>query len=685
MNFDRGFCKALGLLCLLCLPLAVRSVPLRPETEASLKAKGHFEDARAALRDAEIRGVNQPTPYPVDLKAMRDMDRTDLHVLTILVDFEDNPADTALYPAGHYEELLYSAGTYPTGSLRDYYLENSYGDVHIVGEAVGWYRMPHPYSYYTDGNYGFGGYPYNAQKLTEDAVYAADPDVDFSLYDNDGDGYVDALFVVHAGPGAEQTGSPNDIWSHAWVTYNVPYVDGVRVLSYSQEPDDGVIGVFCHELGHALFGLPDLYDYDYDSYGTGMWSLMSGGVWAGGGVTPVHLDAWSKIEAGFVEPVTVVSDETGVFIPQVETNGIIYRLWTQGDADQQYFLVENRQPVGFDTFLPGGGLLIYHIEEHWGNNSNQWYPGYVNYGHYLVAVEQADGDWDLERYWNSGDAGDPWPGSSGNTSFDLYSTPDSRDYDFAATQVAVRNISPSSEVMTADFEVGIFFPHGREIVLTPEAGGIVLPDEGGSFTYHVEAVNYDSTSVQTDVWFNVILPDGGIFGPLGDPHSVNLPAAGGLEADFTQFVPPRSPSGQYTFVGYIGTYPAVIEDSSFFHFTKGAANGVGNGSFNPDGWTSEGGFEIFRETPPGQFILSSAFPNPFNPVTTIRFELPQAARVTLDVYDVNGRCVATLVEGYRHGGSYEAAFDASDLASGVYVYHLTAGEYTATGKMVLMK
>ncbi|MBU0518491.1 immune inhibitor A, partial [bacterium] len=220
MTFERRFVSAVLGLCLVLVLLW--GVPLHPDTEAQLRQTDQFQAVRAALLDAHTSGVNQPTTRPIDIRQMSNMDRLELRVLTILVDFEDNPANATQYPVEHYEELLYSVDTFPTGSPADYYLENSYDDVHITGEVVGWYRMPESYAYYVDNNYGFGSYPQNSQRLTEDAVAAADPDIDFSQYDNDNDGYVDALFVVHAGPGAEQTGSTANIWSHAWVTHNVP-------------------------------------------------------------------------------------------------------------------------------------------------------------------------------------------------------------------------------------------------------------------------------------------------------------------------------------------------------------------------------------------------------------------------------------------------------------------------------
>jgi hypothetical protein len=88
---------------------------------------------------------------------------------------------------------------------------------------------------------------------------------------------------------------------------------------------------------------------------------------------------------------------------------------------------------------------------------------------------------------------------------------------------------------------------------------------------------------------------------------------------------------------------------------------------------------------PTAFALAVASPNPFNPTTTLRFSLPEASHVTLAVFDVTGRQVAQLVNGMQDAGQHSVTFDGSNLASGVYLYRLTAGLNTATGKMVLLK
>ncbi len=439
--------KFLLICCIVPFTASLSAVPMSPELENRLKREGRHDAVIQELIEARTKGVDEPNPRPFRAHAG---DRATLNAIAICVDFSDHVAYTSIE---HYDSLLSSLGTYATGSMRDFFLENSYNNIDVVTTVVGWLRMPETYDYYVDGQYGFGSYPQNAQRMAEDAVWAADSLVDFSQFDNGGDGYVDALFIVHAGPGAEQTGNPNDIWSHAWRTVNVPYVDSVYAYRYSTEPEDGRVGVFAHEAGHAVFGLPDLYDYDYDSRGVGRWTLMAGGSWNGGGNRPAHLDAWCKIDAGFVSPQIPATDQTGVIFPRVEDYPLIYKLWTDGVPGLQFFVVENRQRVGFDNGLPGHGMLIYHVDEMQDHNNNQWYPGYTNHGHYLVALEQADGLWELEKNINSGDFGDPYPGETDNRAYNDSTIPDSKDYWFNTTFVAVENISDSGDTMTADIKV----------------------------------------------------------------------------------------------------------------------------------------------------------------------------------------------------------------------------------------
>lgn len=376
--------------------------------------------------------------------------------LVLLVDFSDKAGTRT---QAHFDDMMFSLGAYATGSMRDFYREASYGVLDVVGvvsgsggPTAGWYRAPQPKSYYTDGNYGFGGYPKNAQKLVEEAIALADPNVDFSLYDNDGDGVVDALVVICAGSGAEQTGNVNDIWSHKWsITPQVR--DGVTIDRYFMAPEDGRVGVMAHELGHLLMGWPDLYDTDYSSAGTGAWDLMAGGSWNGGGDKPAHPTSWCKTRVEWINPTVLWNVTQSVNIPPYATNAVAYKLPIGSAASQEYFLVSNRQQAGFDGAMPGEGMIIEHIDDTKNNNTDE--------NHYLVDVMQADGRRDLNLNANRGDATDPFP-IAANASFTGSSSPNSNAYSGAASNISVTNIARVGDNVTADIQVGIGAAAGKQ-------------------------------------------------------------------------------------------------------------------------------------------------------------------------------------------------------------------------------
>ncbi|GAB4026879.1 M6 family metalloprotease domain-containing protein [Spirosoma koreense] len=364
-----------------------------------------------------------------------------VRVVVVLVNFTDKAISQ---PASHYKDLFFSLGVVPTGSVREYYREVSHNIVDIQGEVVGPVTLSHPMSYYAHGDSGTGAATPNARTMAREAAQLANPLVNFGVYDNDGDGYVDAYIVIHAGSGAEQTGSVNDIWSHKWVLPSAYAVDGKTIYAYLTVPQDCRLGVCAHELGHLLFGFPDLYDSDYSSEGIGNWCLMSGGSWNGGGDRPAHPSAWCKVKQGWV---TVVNQTTNasVSIPDVKSSFKVHRLWKNGAAGTEYFLVENRQKTGFDDHLPAGGLLVWHIDDAVAENTNE--------AHYKVALMQADGNRDLELDHNRGDGGDVFPGTGNKRTFSGSSTPNSNSYAGSGTCVAVTNISDSGPTMTAKFQV----------------------------------------------------------------------------------------------------------------------------------------------------------------------------------------------------------------------------------------
>jgi immune inhibitor A len=362
--------------------------------------------------------------------------RGTVRVLVVLVDFADQPMAQSRQ---HFEELFFSTGVLPNGSVKEYFHEVTNGLIDIAGEVVGPYRMPRTLAEYANNDSGTSLTEPNARTMARDAAVAADAAVNFSPYDNDANGYVDAFIVIHAGPGGEVTGNVNHIWSHKWVLAGSPYVaDGTRIYAYLTVPEDARIGVCSHELGHLLFGWPDLYDTDYSSSGLGNWCLMAGGSWNGDGEIPAHPSAWCKVSQGWVSVVNQASNAI-VRVADVKDERVVYRLWKNGMVGREYFLVENRQRTRYDRDLPGDGLLVFHIDESIETNSDETHP--------KVRLLQADGLRELERGTSRGDGADPYPGSEKNTALEKNTNPNSRSYTRRDTYVAITDIGESGPVM----------------------------------------------------------------------------------------------------------------------------------------------------------------------------------------------------------------------------------------------
>jgi M6 family metalloprotease-like protein len=362
----------------------------------------------------------------IDIASYRFVADT-LKVLGIMVEWINRPGT---YSRGTFDSLFFSRDVWALGSIADYYHEVSYGQVAIAGEVIDWY----------DAGWYEVGFDF------ESLLPLLDPVIDYSQFDGNNDGDVDAVTFIRSGNGMEDSGDWHDIWSHAYVyapgTGPGPF-DGVYVSRWNTSPETrplrdslnprnftGVdtlnrIRVFCHELAHC-FGLHDLYDYDdkldtmtyftpgdYNDHPLVDWCVMGYGGYgllSIGYQPPSHLCGWSKKELGWIDPI--------VLAPGTYNDLVIYNIETANDSslyqlpiratEGEYFLLEYRNrgsAAKFDKwdsdfsvfFWPDltygsdpleRGLLITHIDD---SVATPWFSnnGTPEFPHYSVAVEDA--------------------------------------------------------------------------------------------------------------------------------------------------------------------------------------------------------------------------------------------------------------------------------------------------------
>ena len=387
--------------------------------------------------------------------SIRDMRSTIFTLPVLLVEYPDYGAvtDQDVIDNLFNEEGYGHPGYSGSGSFKDFYLEISYGQFTPIATVSQWFTAPNNHNYYADSENNSSQRTRQLVRAIVDSAEAAG--MDWAQFDNDGDGSVEGLTIVHAGPGAEQ-GDLSNIWSHRWNLGNLAVqYDGVLISDYCINPEiqSGnvtAIGVICHEFGHIL-GLPDLYDTDYSSSGAGKLALMASGSWGTAGNTPWYpsaMNAWSKLEMGWGNNVLLNTDLQNIDIEQSFSNNTVYRINNQND-NTEYWLVENRQRRGTDINMYSPGLLFWHIDT---EKTNGWSPN-NDEPHYGVGLEQADGLFDLENDGAS-DAGDPYPGSTGNHKLSRCTTPNSNSYYDLPSFVSIENISEPDSIMTFDLSFG---------------------------------------------------------------------------------------------------------------------------------------------------------------------------------------------------------------------------------------
>ncbi|MDA3910592.1 MAG: M6 family metalloprotease domain-containing protein [Bacteroidales bacterium] len=371
-------------------------------------------------------------------------------LLVILANFSDS---SPLYTQSQLDQPMNQTNYSGKGCLNEYFYEASFGQLDIQITVTNWVQVGNTHDYYApESKWG---------EFAFDAISAADASLDFSQYDNDNDGTVEAIAIIHQGAGQEASYDTNDIWSHMWTLEEAGYsavqrvFDGVELNTYICQAEDdatgniNTIGMMAHEIGHLL-GAPDFYDTDYtnpDYRGTGFWDLQADGSWNGTpmGSQPAHPNIFTKIYYYNWLEASELSSPITINMLATDLGEQAYYFTTTNT--NEYFLIENRQHTGFNSMVPGAGLLIYHVDQdyidaHFEDND-------INAAaHMGLYIKDAGNNSNID------DDDCPFPGSSINTQFTDFSAPSALNWSGAPTNKSMTNIAGNYTMTSFDFMGG---------------------------------------------------------------------------------------------------------------------------------------------------------------------------------------------------------------------------------------
>ncbi len=371
-----------------------------------------------------------------------------------------------------------------TGSVKDYFRAQSYGQFEIDFDVAGPYTASQKLAYY-----GKSGEGYNDERpaeLISDACLLADKDVNFADYDWDGDGEVDQVFVIYAGYSEAEGAADDCIWPHEshlkmW-GINLK-LDNTDIDTYacgnelsgsgkSEEKILGGIGTACHEFSHCL-GLPDFYDTNGQiNFGMSYWDVMDSGNYNNRSRTPAGYTSYERMFAGWIKPTELNTMTRIEGMKPIAEAKEAYILYNEKNKNE-YYLLENRQPVGFDAALGGHGLLVLHVDY----DKEYWYENVVNTSslRQRMTIIPADG-----IYSYSSRSGDPFPGTSGTTELTNYSSPNAILY--TENIDGKKLMSKSLDNITESEEGLISFVACRPELGIPEPGEGTAKEGDNAFT-----------------------------------------------------------------------------------------------------------------------------------------------------------------------------------------------------------
>lgn len=396
--------------------------------------------------------------------------------LVILVNYKDKKMQHTQAEYNDYFNKVGYSDNNCTGSVRDYFLSQSYGKFSLDFDVMGPVTLSKNLSYYGDND--SDGNDKHAAEMVAEAVKLAVSGIDLKRYDWDGDGYVDQVYVVYAGYGEHADAPANTIWPHEFelseaAKYNdgpgALTINGVTIDTYACSSElrgssgnkmDG-IGTACHEFSHCL-AIPDMYDTsaDGENFGMNVWDLMDYGSYNGEdgyGETPAPFTSYERMYCGWLTPVELTQPCNVNDMPAITKEPVAYLIRNANPKfPGEYYLLENHQQESWDAYAPAHGMLVLHVDF----NSNAWKQNTVNNvaSHQRMTIIPADGK--LSHY---NTAGDTWPGTSKKTALTDSSNPAAKLYNLNSNGRKfmgrpIENIAEKDGLISFTFDGGKALP-----------------------------------------------------------------------------------------------------------------------------------------------------------------------------------------------------------------------------------
>ena len=473
---------------------------------------------QAVRKQRDIQAGLQPAPAAGDAEAAAAVEQEQILAapvggsktgLTILVQFPDDPNTVTVDPVNfpttqakierYCNEVGY-ADDGNSGSIRDYFADQSLNTVTYTQSVTQIVTLPHPRNYYN-----YSDYPANTtlqangvagRGIINDAIAALkSASFDFSTLSTDSSRSVIATNVLFAGPDSGVW--PDGLWPHSW---SMPYpginvgtgINPKYIYRYqitNVETAAPAIGTFIHENGHLLLDYPDLYDYGGDSEGVGSHCLMGAGNHNNGGKTPAPLNAYFKDIVGWANVVDYTTTQVATI--SLPTTGNVARRIRKPGLETEYFIVENRGTGDkWANSVPDKGIAIWHIDELKTTNDEQQMTTDL---HYEVSLEQADGAFDMENDRDRGDSLDLFEAS--DPDFTDLTLPNADWWSGTASGIRIKVTSPQGANMNVEFgdtlvpEIAVEQPVGTGLVDGVSALAFNVASLGGSMTQTVTVRN----------------------------------------------------------------------------------------------------------------------------------------------------------------------------------------------------